>query len=271
MPTLAEPTFHFEGCTLDLRRGSLLRGDRDVELRPKSFELLRYLVKNAGRLVSKDELIARLWPNVTVTDESLTRCVSDVRIALDDHAQRMIKTVPRRGYMFAAAVSARATIAEPPGQVPPPLSLVALPFVNLGGESQDHFVDGLTDTLTPDLSHILDASVISRDTACAFRGKQADARQIGRELGVRYVIEGSVQSAADKIRINVQLIDADTRTHLWAQRFDKPRTDPLMMQDEISSLGVRFTSRSSIRRVSVWGETLEVRQMRWISRCVAGR
>jgi DNA-binding winged helix-turn-helix (wHTH) protein len=105
MQSVGEKVFLFEGFTLDLRRGCLRSRDREIELRPKSFEVLRHLVENAGRLVSKEELIQAVWPNVIVTDESLVRCVSDVRLALQDHAQRIIKTVPRRGYLLAAAVS----------------------------------------------------------------------------------------------------------------------------------------------------------------------
>jgi len=156
--------FRFEGYTLDLRRGSLHAGDREIELRPKSFEMLCYLVENAGRLISKDELIRAVWPNVTVADESLTRCVSDVRLALGDADQRIIKTLLRRGYLFAAPVSAgvlegsEAPASRPagPGAGPqkplpgsegeaerrslPRLSLVVLPFVNLSGDpAQEYF------------------------------------------------------------------------------------------------------------------------------------
>src|SRR5215471_18290543 len=101
--------YRFEDYTLDVVRGSLQSGGGEVELRPKSFEVLRYLVENAGRLVSKDELIRAVWPNVIVTDDSLTRCVSDVRLALHDHGQQIIRTVPRRGYLLAAPVSQFAT------------------------------------------------------------------------------------------------------------------------------------------------------------------
>src|SRR6266481_2868547 len=104
-----EDIFRFEGFTLDLRRGCLRAGDREIELRPKSFAMLRYLVENAGRLVSKDELMKAVWPDVTVADDSLTRCMSDVRQALGDDDQRVIKTVLRRGYLFAAPVSAGTT------------------------------------------------------------------------------------------------------------------------------------------------------------------
>jgi len=107
----------FEGHTLDLRRGCLRKADREIDLRRKSFEVLRYLVENAGRLVSKDELIEAVWPSVVVTDESLTQCVSEVRLALGDGDQRVIKTAPRRGYIFTAPVSQRVATnidAEPP-------------------------------------------------------------------------------------------------------------------------------------------------------------
>src|SRR4029077_1300307 len=100
MQTGPEKSYGFAGYTLDQRRGCLRAGDREIELRPKSFALLRYLVENAGRLVPKDELVNAIWPSVVVTDESLTRCVSDVRLALNDGGQRIIKTVPRRGYLL---------------------------------------------------------------------------------------------------------------------------------------------------------------------------
>src|SRR5215469_5095557 len=104
MQAIGEKTYCFAGFTLDLRRGSLRSGNAEIELRPKSFLLLRYLVENSGRLVSRDELIKALWPDVIVTDESVTRCVSDVRMALGDSAQRIIKTLAKRGYVLTASV-----------------------------------------------------------------------------------------------------------------------------------------------------------------------
>src|SRR5215468_927878 len=101
-----QDSFQFEGYTLDMRRGCLRAGDREIELRPKSFEMLCYLVENPGRLIPKEELIKALWPNTTAGDESLARCMSDVRQALGDADQRIIKTLQRRGYLFAASVSA---------------------------------------------------------------------------------------------------------------------------------------------------------------------
>src|SRR5262245_46637965 len=107
MPVADPKVFEFEDFTLDLARGCLSAADNEIALRPKSFEVLRYFVENAGRLVSKDEILTAVWPNVTVTEEALTQCVSDIRRALGDHEHRTIKTVPRRGYLFAAAVSQR--------------------------------------------------------------------------------------------------------------------------------------------------------------------
>ena len=114
------------------------------------------------------------------------------------------------------------------------LSIVVLPFANLSNDpAQDYFADGVTESLTTDLSRLRGSFVIARNTAFTFRGKNVDAREIGKELGVRYVLEGSVQRDADRLRVNVQLIDAETGDHLWADRFDKPAADLFQMQDEI--------------------------------------
>ena len=243
--------FRFEGYILDLRRGALCADDRgDIELRPKSFELLRYLVEHAGRLVPKNELLEAIWPNVVVTDESLTRCVSDVRSALSDSDQNIIKTVPRRGYLFAATVARDDASTQPADSMPlirpptppspetttvPPLSLVVLPFINLGSEAEDGFVDAVVDILTTDLSRVAGMFVIARNTAFMFKDRQVDARQIGRSLGVRYVVEGSIQGSPNSVRTIVQLIDAESGAHLWADRFDRPRGDLFAMEDEIVS------------------------------------
>jgi adenylate cyclase len=252
-----EQTFHFQGYTLDLKRGCLRAGAREIELRPKSFETLRYLVANAGRLISKDELIKAVWPHTTVVDDSLTRCVSDVRLALRDTEQRIIKTLPRRGYLLAAPISAGATgdsrapvpdqvdSAKPGEPAPassgvtalralPRLSLVVLPFVNLSGDpAQDYLADVITEGLTAYLSRIRDSFVIARTTAFTYKGKAVDAKQIGHELGVRFLLEGSAQHGGTRIRVSAQLIDADTNAHLWADQFDADLADLFEMQDAI--------------------------------------
>jgi TolB-like protein/Tfp pilus assembly protein PilF len=255
MQTASEKTFRFERYELDLRRGCLRADDREIELRPKSFGVLRYLVENAGRLVPKDELIKAIWPDVIVADEALSRCVSDVRVALDDSAQRIIKTLPRRGYLFAVPVSLAGSDDLPAGTVrptgggreiaaisastatresAPPFSLVVLPFTSLSGDpAQNYLADVITEGVTACLSRIRDAFVIARSTALAYKGKGSDAKQVGRALGVRYVLEGSEQHSGSRVRVSAQLIDVETGSHLWADRFDADQADLLQMQDEI--------------------------------------
>ena len=250
MPVASEKAFSFGKFILDLRRGCLRADDRDVELRPKSFEVLRYLVENAGRLVPKDEIIEAVWPKVTVTDESLTRCVSDIRLALEDADQRVIRTITRRGYVFEAPVSIwnprqasdeyaprsqTKDVSLPTGKLHGGrFSLVVLPFVNLsGGHTEDHLADAITDGLTTYLSRIRDAFVIARSIAMTYKGRAIDVRQIGRELSVRYVLEGSEQHTDSLVRVSAQLIDVNTGAHLWAERFDASYVDLLQAQDEI--------------------------------------
>jgi adenylate cyclase len=227
--------YTFEGYTLDLTRGSLRAGEDEIKLRPKCLELLRYLVENPGRLVLKDELIEAVWPNVIVSDDSLAQCISDLRDALNDVRRRIIKTVTRRGYLFAAPVSL-STIhdAAPIPAVASRLSIVVLPFVNLSNDpEQEYFADGITDDLTTDLSRISGSFVIARGTAFTYKGISADAKQVGGELGVRYVLEGSVRRTGDQVRINVQLIDAKSGAHIWANRVDTERADLTEAQDDL--------------------------------------
>lgn len=262
--------FRFDSFTLDIERLCLIGPSGRADLRPKSFDVLRHLVEHAGRLVTKDELIKAVWPNVTVTDESLSQCISEVRRILGDKDQRIIKTVPRRGYLMNVPVligggpavpepvptgngrtdpiaKDNAGLAEPGGisissmgearpVFRPRLSIVVLPFANLSGKpEQDYFADGITECLTTDLSRISGSFVIGRHTAFAYKGKVVDLKQIGRELNVYYVLEGSVQRSGGRLRVNVQLINAEQGDHLWAERFDKPMADLFDMQDEIVS------------------------------------
>jgi TolB-like protein/class 3 adenylate cyclase len=144
---------------------------------------------------------------------------------------------PIRVYSLQVGVPAQAKPARVPApekSAPPRLSIVVLPFANIGGgPEQDHIVDGVTESLTTDLSRIRGAVVIGRNTAFTYKGKAVDLKQIGRELNVRYVLEGSVQRGGNRMRVNVQLIDAETGNHLWAERFDKPLADLFDMQDEV--------------------------------------
>jgi TolB-like protein/tetratricopeptide (TPR) repeat protein len=158
-----------------------------------------------------------------------------IDIAAQDHGELRLKNIAEPVRVYALSFAYR-TAAAPHAAVTPRLSIVVLPFVNLSGNSeQDYFVDGVTESLTTDLSRIPGAFVIARNTAFTFKNKPVDARAVGRELGVRYAMEGSVQSGGDRIRVNAQLIDTETGAHLWAERFDKPRADIFDMQDEITT------------------------------------
>jgi TolB-like protein len=179
-------------------------------------------------------------------------CIGELRRALGDEAQtpRFIETVHGRGYRFIAPVGEPSPLALNNGAQSstgeqkvsaaadvfsaPRLSIVVLPFENIGGDpEQEYFADGVTDSLNSDLSRMRGSFVIARGSAFAYKGKSLDVRQVGRELGVRYVLEGSVQRSANRMRVNVQLIDAETGIHLWIDHFDKPVADLLDMQDEI--------------------------------------
>jgi adenylate cyclase len=254
----------FEGYTLDIARNALRVADREIALRRKSFELLRYLAENADRLVTKEELLKAIWPDVTASDESLTHCVSEVRQALGDGGQAIIKTIPRRGYRFAAPVTREAAApptAKSPTSKPPAAGsdsdsrpcVAVLPFTNLGGDpEQDYFSDGMTEDIITELSRFSELLVIARNSSFQYKGKAVDIRQIGQELGARYVLEGSVRRSGDRIRIAAQLIDAVTGAHRWAERYDRKLHDAFEVQDEVAraivTLLAAHVNRAEIER-----------------------
>ena len=222
--------------SLDAKDGLLLQGREPVAVGRRAIALLRALVEQPGALLSKGALIEAGWSGQSVEESNLTVQIAALRRALGTTpgGASWIETMPGRGYRFIGPVVAEAGKSAPEKSAPPRLSIVVLPFANIGGDlEQEHFVDGITESLTSDLSRIRGALVIARNTAFTYKGKPADAKQIGRELNVRYVLEGSVQRGGNRIRVNVQLIDADAGNHLWAERFDKALADLFDMQDEI--------------------------------------
>jgi adenylate cyclase len=241
--------FQFEGYTLDVARHSLRTADREVAVRRKSFELLRYLVENPDRLVTKEELLKAIWPNVVVADESLARCVGEVRQAIGDTKQTIIATVPRCGYRFTAPVlrvSTNVASGTPSRQggggrkedstICDDRPFVAvMPFANLSGDpQQDYFSDGITEDITTELSRFSELLVIARNSAFQYKGKAVDIRQAAQELGARYVLEGSVRRSGAHVRIGAQLIDAVTGAHRWAERYDRQLRDVFAVQDEVA-------------------------------------
>ena len=233
--------FRFGDHVLDIERRELCRGAEPVALEPQVFDLLVYLVRNRGRVVSKDDLIEGVWGGRIVSDSALTTRLNAVRKAVNDSGaeQRLIRTVPRRGVRFVAEVSEDHEPTAPAAAdspIAPRLSIVVLPFVNLSNDpEQQYFADGITGDLITDLSRIPDMLVISRYTAFTYRDKPVDIRQIGSELRVRYALEGEVQRSGTRVRVTAQLIDAETDTHLWAERFDGDAGDLFAWQDEITN------------------------------------
>jgi TolB-like protein/Flp pilus assembly protein TadD len=239
----------FERHALDTDRRELRRGPDVLPVAPQVFDLLAYLIRHRERVVSKDELISAIWNGRAVSDAALTTRLNVARCAIGDSGeqQHLIKTLPRKGFRFVGYVQEAGNAAvEPTSSTaygdnptrgppsPPHLSILVLPLVSLGGgPDQDYFANGITESLTADLSRIDGTFVIACNTALTFRGKAIDVRQLGRELNVKYILEGSVQRGANRLRVNVQLIDAETRAHLWTDRFDKPLIDLLELQDEI--------------------------------------
>ena len=337
-----DPVLRFDGFVLDVARRSLRRADHEVALRPRSFDVLAYLAGAAGRVVGKDELLAALWPGVVVTEDSLTRCISDIRQALGDDDQHVIKTLPRRGYVFVAALgeaeprmidtgatkdggvgargangadvtagagvsppvaaAARAAVADTSPKVPPArlarwvwiagfalalfvlagvaawrwvgtdapaprLSIVMLPLVSRdASNSQSWLADAMTEEITVDLSRIPEATVIARSSAESYRGNATDARRIGRELGVRYVLEGQLEHTEEAVRLLLQLVDAGSARVLWAERIEGERRDLAGLRQRVTaavanSLQVRLAEVESSRTQKLAAPLLDARDL----------
>jgi len=239
----------FEDFALDRERRELRRSGDLVAVEPQVFDLLEYLVRNCGRVVSKDDLIAAVWDGRIVSDVTIDTRVNAARRAIQDSGkdQRLIKTLPRKGIRFVGTVREERRTAEagPPSiaaeehspvfALPDRPSIAVLPFTNMSGDpEQEYFADGIVEDLITALSHFRWLFVIARNSTFTYKGHAVDVARVGRELGVRYVLEGSVRRVADHVRITVQLIEADRATHIWAQRFDRPVADIFALQDEIT-------------------------------------
>jgi TolB-like protein len=173
---------------------------------------------------------------ICISSSAYEQVRGKVPVEFTDLGEQTLKNIARPVRAYAVGLNANPSETVPPQHSAPRLSIVVLPFANIGGgPEQDYFVDGVTESLTTDLSRISGAFVIARNTAFTFKGKAVDIKKLGRELNVRYVLEGSVQRASTRLRVNVQLIDAETGNHLWAERFDKPVADLFDTQDEIVS------------------------------------
>lgn len=208
------------------------RAGQVSHVRPKLVDLLAFLASNPGRVISKDELLERVWHAEFVVESVLGRSVADLRQILQDDAAapRFIETIAKRGYRLIAPV--RWIPSAGTGRRP---SIAVLPFVDLApGADQQYLCDGLVEELTNTLAGVPGLRVIARTSAFAFRNKEADVREIGRQLGVETVLEGAVQRIDERMRVTVQLIDTREGCHLWSRRFDRSVRDVFAIQDEIA-------------------------------------
>ena len=244
--------FVLGGHTLDTDRRELRRGDDIIAVEPQVFDLLVYLVENCDRVVSKDDLIASVWHNRIVSNSTLTSRINAARKALGDSGgeQKLIRTIPRKGLRFVGEVRAKSSVGEPgeaaegqelhePPRAALPLpdrpAIAVLPFINMSGEpEQEYFSDGISEDIITALSKLRWFFVIARNSSFIYKGKAVHMKQVAEELGVGYVVEGSVRKGGDRVRITVQLNDVATGSHIWAERYDRSLADVFAVQDEIT-------------------------------------
>ena len=237
--------FQFDNFLIDTDRRELRGTDGVIHVEPQVFDLLLHFAENTDRVISKDELIERVWKGRAVSDAALNSRINSARRAVGDtgEKQALIRTVPRRGFLFAATVktgtadppSSGAQAAPPKLALPDKPSIAVLPFANLSGDpEQEYFADGVVEEIITGLSRIKWLFVIARNSSFTYKGRAVDVKQVGRELGVRYVVEGSVRKAGDRVRVSAQLAVAETGVHLWAERYDRLLEDIFALQDEIT-------------------------------------
>jgi TolB-like protein len=238
--------FVFENYAFDTDRRELQRGAAVVSVTPQVFDLLDYLIRNRERVVSKDDLINAIWNGRSVSDAALTTRLNAARSAIGDSGQeqRLIKTLPRKGFRFVGPVlEARgpngAPVADdqkPVLALPDKPSIAVLPFQNLSDDpEQEYFADGMVEDIITGLSRSKFLFVIARNSSFTYKGKAVDIKQVSRDLGVRYVLEGSVRKAGKRIRVSGQLIDASTDAYIWADKFDSDLGDIFDLQDRLTS------------------------------------
>ena len=235
--------FSFGDYALDIDRRELRRGSELVPIGPQVFDLLVYLLKNRERVVSKDDLIEGVWGGRIVSESTLTSHINAVRKAVGDSGdeQHLIRTIARKGFRFVGDISeARPPVRHdgpnPALPLPDKPSIAVLSFQNLSGDpEQEYFADGVVEDIIMALSRMRWLFVIARNSSFTYKGRAVDVKQVGRELGVRYVLEGSVRKSANRVRVTGQLVDASSGVHIWGDRFEGALEDIFDLQDQVTA------------------------------------
>ncbi|MDH3694363.1 MAG: tetratricopeptide repeat protein [Gammaproteobacteria bacterium] len=249
--------YQFNGFVLDTHRFELSKGGSLLHVEPQVIELLVLLIENRDRMISKQEINEKTWKGRVVSDSALSSCIKMARQVLGDDGrkQAVIRTIHKKGFRFVAKVSAEELLAKESdmielktddslvaqndtvknhAQISKP-SIAVLPFTNMSGDpEQEHFSDGITEDIITALSRISGLLVVARHSIMVYKGKAVDLKQVGKEQGVRYILEGSVRKSGNRIRVTAQLIDTATGHHLWAERYDRDLDDIFAVQDEIT-------------------------------------
>src|SRR5882757_9101225 len=242
--------FSFDNHTLDTSRRELRRGSELVATQPQVFDLLVHLLKHRDQVVSRDDLIALVWGGRIVSDSTLDSRINAARNAVGDNGkeQKLIRTFPRKGLRFvgtvnrhsdgglpAAALQEGAAQPQPALALPDRPAIAVLPFDNMSDDQeQEYFSDGISEDIITALSKLRWFFVIARNSSFTYKGKAVHLKQVAAELGVRYVVEGSVRKSGDRVRITAQLNDTTTGSHIWAEHYDRDLVDVFAVQDEIT-------------------------------------
>ena len=252
--------YAFGPFRLDVAAGILFRGAEPVALGQRAIALLQILVEGGGNPISKDRLIESAWPGLAIEESNLAVQIAALRriFAEEPGGDSWIETLPRRGYRYVGPVAVKeqenqgAAGNEQPALAPPDKpSLAVMPFTNLSGDpEQEYFADGMVEDIITGLSRIKWLFVIARNSSFIYKGQAVNVGRVGRELGVRYVLEGSVRKAGERVRVSGQLIETETSVHLWAERYDRRLDDVFALQDEIT-LNVVGAIEPSLREAEI--------------------
>ncbi len=237
--------YRFGDHLLDTESFRLTASGEEIAVEPQVFALLQFLIENHDRVVSKDEIFEHVWDGRIVSDGTLNSRINSARRAVGDDgkAQAVIKTFPRRGFKFVGDIAAggleKDDAAELPRSISDKTSIAVLPFESLSADrEQEFFADAIADDIITGLSRLRWLFVMSRNSSFSYKGRSPDVRQVAQDLGVRYVLSGSVAKMGNRVRISCQLLDGQTGAHLWAERYDRELENLFNVQDEITRMVV---------------------------------